>query len=318
VAPINVGVVSGGGYTPMSTSVSGTTASYIQTVGAGNMQHKVFAGPRQEGFFVDLERTFDLLNLAGAGNTNTLLGANVHSIAIEIPAVSMTKDGTAPSAAAQNEVIACWSTTSRRRTRTHQANGDHSDTGQYVQIARLGNPLVNEVVLPVSQKDIFNGSQPSGDIQFLSWVANPILPIYMEAILGVPNPIAYDDAAVDNAVVPQPARDDLILAFLTGHPAVGNLPGGFALFGAIPGEPGKTFNAFEALRVNLTTASGFPNGRAVGDDVVDTALSAMAGLLINGATVPDGVTSAGLHYLTDFPFLGDPWAGDSHPVGYHP
>jgi hypothetical protein len=317
VAPANVGVMSaaqGSEYNPMGSTPGSITTDNIESRGL----YRFFAGPRQEGFYVDLERTFDLLNLGGAGNTNTLLGANVHSIAIEVPVATMTKNGGIPSAAAQNQVIACWATTSRQRTRTFQANGDHTDAGPYVQISRLGNPLVNEAVIPVSLKDTFNGSQPSGDIQFLSYVTNPILPIYMDAILGVPNPVAYDDAAVPNAVVPQPARDDLVLAFLTGHPAVGNLPSGFALGGPIPGEAGKTFAAFEALRVNLTTASAFPNGRAVGDDVVDTALSAMAGLLINGATVPDGVSSAGLHYLTSFPWLGDPWAGDSHPVGYHP
>jgi hypothetical protein len=230
----------------------------------------------------------------------------------------MTKDGRVPSAAHQNEVIACWATTSRQRTRRLDESGAHDTSGPAVQVARLGNPLVNEAVIPVSLKDTFNGSQPSGDAQFLQYVTDPILPIYMDAILGVPNPVSHDEAAVPNAVVPQPARDDLVLAFLTGHPAVGNLPSGFVLGGPIPGEPGKTFAAFEALRVNLSTPSGFPNGRLVGDDVVDVALSAMAGLLISGATVPDGVDATGLHYLDDFPWLGDPWAGDSHPAGFHP
>ena len=80
---------------------------------------------------------------------------------------------------------------------------------------------------------------------------------------------------------------------------------------------GRRFGAYEALRMNLTTSSGFPNGRFVSDDVTDVALSAMAGLLINGTTVSDGVDATGLHYLDTFPWLGDPWAGDDHPAGYH-
>ena len=80
------------------------------------------------------------------------------------------------------------------------------------------------------------------------------------------------------------------------------------------------FAAFEALRLNMEApVSGFPNGRLVSDDVVDTALTVMAGGIFIDANivVPDGVSSAGLHYLDSFPFLGDPWSGDNHPEGGH-
>ncbi|MCB9686454.1 MAG: DUF4331 domain-containing protein [Alphaproteobacteria bacterium] len=315
VAPINVGVMSDGGYDPASTTVTALTSSYVQTVGAGNLTHKVFAGPRQEGFFVDLERTFDLLNLGGAGNTNTLLGKNVSSIAIQVHKSLLTKDYQNPSVVAQNNVIACWARTARPTTRTYDdVDGVPNDTGAYVHVARLGNPLVNEVVIPIGDKDLFNVSLPQDDAQFLGWVTDPILPIYMEAILGVPNPVSY------NAGLGIGGREDLVLAFLTGHPDLGTLPGGYALGGPIPGEPGKVFGAFEALRIDLANpVSSFPNGRKPQDDVVDTALSAMAGLLIpgNGAVVPDGVDATGLAFLDGFPFLGDPWAGDDHPAGFH-
>jgi len=308
-APTNVGVASDptGGYTPGATTPGSITSAHIQTAGA----YRVFAGPRQEGFYVDLERTFDLLNLAGADNANTLLGYNVHTIAIEVPISSLTKDGQAPDAQLQNEVIAAWSTTSRLRDRRLRSGQSDLAKGPWVQVARLGNPLVNEVVLPINDKDTFNGSHPADDAQFLDHVQFPILPVYMEAILGIPNPGTHDEG------LGLGGREDLILAFLTGHPALATQPGGYALGGAIPGEPGKVFGAFEALRVNLTTASGYPNGRLVGDDVVDVALSAMAGLLIDGSTASDGVDSTGLSYLTTFPFLGDPWAGDDHPNGTH-
>jgi hypothetical protein len=182
-----------------------------------------------------------------------------------------------------------------------------------VQVARLGNPLVNEVVIPTTDKDTFNGAHPRDDLQFLSYVQTSLLGTYMNAVLGTSCPTTYD------AGLGIGGREDLILAFLTGHPTLGTLSDGFSLGGAIPGEAGKTFGAFEALRVNLE-GDGFgqwPDGRNVEDDVVDTALSAVCGLLVNGASVPDGVDDTGLTYLTGFPFLGDPWAGDDHPTGGH-
>lgn len=314
VAPINVGVMSDGGYDPASTAVTALTSSFVKNVGAGNLAHKVFAGPRQDVFYVDLERTFDLLNLNNVDNTNTLLGKNVSTFAFQVHKSLLTKDMQTPSVAAQNNVIACWARTARPTTRTYDADGVPSDTGTYVHVSRLGNPLVNEVVIPIGDKDLFNASAPIDDAQFLGYVTDPILPIYMEAILGIPNPVSY------NAGLGIGGREDLVLTFLTGHPSLGTMPGGYALGGPIPGEPGKTFAAFEALRIDLANpVSSFPNGRKPQDDVVDTALSAMAGLLIpgNGTVVPDGVSSTGLTFLTSFPYLGDPWSGDDHPAGHH-
>ncbi len=316
VAPINVGTASTspGGYNPEGSAPGSITQTYIETKG----DYRFFAGPRQEGFYVDLERTFDLLNLAGddgTANQNTLLGYNVHSIAIEIPAVELTRDGAVPTETNQNRVIAAWTTTSRKAVTVRRGGGlgSSSDRGGWVQVARLGNPLVNEVVIPVQDKDRFSASHPSGDIQFLSYVQTSLLGAYMNAILGTACPSEHDEGLGIGG------REDLILAFLTGHPALGNMPDGYALGGEIPGEDGKTFGAFEALRLNLD-GSGFgawPNGRYVSDDVVDVALSAVCGYLIDGTFVPDGVDSTGLYYYDEFPFLGDPWAGDDHPSGGH-
>jgi hypothetical protein len=310
-APTHVGVLSDatGAYQPLSATPGSLTTTHTYDDGT----YRLFAGPRQDGFFVDLERTFDLLNLAGTDNQNTLLGYNVSTIAIEVPIAMLTKDGLPASSSAQNEIIGSWATTSRKTRRTLNTDGTADFSGGFTQVARLGSPLVNEVVLPVSQKDLFNAAHPRDDGQFLSYVTNPILPIYMEALLGIPNPMAHDEGLGFGG------REDLVLAFLTGHPATATQPGGFALGGAIPGEPGKVFAAYEALRLNLSVpTSGFPNGRTVQDDIVDTALSAMAGLLIDGSTATDGVDASGLHFLDGFPFLGDPWAGDAHPEGTHP
>lgn len=307
VPPVNVGVASDPSlaYTPESTTPGALTTAHIHTIG----DTRIFAGQRQEGFYVDLERTFDLLNL-GPDNLNTLLGKNVHSIAIEVPLASITKDGRAPDPSLGNEVIATWATTSRRRDRSYASDGSQSFAGPWVQIARLGSPLVNEVVIGIGDKDRFNAAHPSDDAQFLDYVLNPTLPVYMEAVLGIPQQPPFD------AGLGLGGREDLALAFLTGIPGL-TQPAGYSLGGPIPGEPGKTFGAFEALRVNLASPSGFPNGRLVGDDVTDVALSAMGGLLIDGTTVSDGVDASGLFYLDTFPFLGDPWAGDDHPAAFH-
>lgn len=314
VAPTNVGTMStpAGGYQPESSSAGSITTANVASAGS----YRFFAGPRQDGFYVDLEHTFDLLNLGGAdeGNINTLLGFNVHSFAIEVPVATLTRDGHAPSHANQNAVIAAWATTSRRAVTVRRSTGvDSAARGEWVQVSRLGNPLVNEVVLPIDEKDIFNASLPQDDLQFLSWVQNPLLVGYMNGILGTSCPTTYD------AGLGIGGREDLILAFLTGHPALGTMPDGYALGGAIPGEGSKTFGAFEALRLDLA-GDGFgawPNGRFPQDDVVDVALSAVCGYLIDGTFIPDGVDATGLSYLSAFPFLGDPWSGDDHPVGHH-
>ena len=314
VAPINVGTQSGyAGYAPESSVPGAITTANIESSGS----YRFFAGPRQEGFYVDLERTFDLLNLVGndgTSNTNTLLGYNVHTIAIEVPLDEVTKDGAAPSHSAENAVIATWATTSRRAVQVRRAGGaDPGYRGGWVQVGRLGNPLVNEAVIGVSMKDAFNGSHPSDDAQFLSYVTTSLLGTYMNVVLGTSCPSSDDEGLGIGG------REDLVLAFLTGHSALGTMPDSFSLGGAIPDESGKTFGAFEALRVNLA-GDGFgqwPDGRNVEDDVVDTALSAVCGLLVDGTVVSDGVDSSGLTYLDSFPFLGDPWAGDDHPAGYH-
>jgi len=311
-APINVGTQSGSaGYNPEGSTPGAITTANIESAG----DYRVFAGPRQDGFYVDLERTFDLLNLGAATpNQNTLLGYNVHSIAIEVPITELTKDGLAATSANENHVIATWATTSRRAVTVRRSTGvDTASRGGWVQVARLGNPLVNEVVLPVTQKDVFNAAHPRDDIQFLSYVQTSLLGTYMNVVLGTACPTEADLG------LGLGGREDLIVAFLTGYDALGTAPAGYALGGAIPGESGKVFGAFEALRLNLE-GSGYgqwPDGRNVEDDVVDTALSAVCGLLVDGTFIPDGVDSTGLHYLDSFPFLGDPWAGDDHPQGGH-
>jgi hypothetical protein len=316
VAPANVGErsVVAGGYYPEDSSPGTITASHTYTAGS----YRYFAGPRQEGFYVDLGHTFDLLGVGVGTNTNSLLGYNVHTIAIEVDADMLTRNGMAPSAANQNQVIAAWATTSRRAVTVRRPDGTTGQRGPWVQVGRLGNPLVNEAVIGLDDKNLFNATHPSMDASyFLSYVTEPTLPVYMNVVLGTYLPSEAEADLIPGVVdcgLDTGGREDLVLAFLTGFSGFGTMPEDYYFGGTIPGES-KTFWAFEAMRLNIAGegAGYWPDGRAVGDDVVDTALFALAGgvLGLSGA-VSDGVDSTGLHYLDTFPFLGDPWAGGTY------
>jgi hypothetical protein len=248
---------------------------------------RVFAGQTDDPFFLDL-RIFDLLyggNLSEAG-TDSLAGFNVHSIAIQVPKNSLK---------AGSPIIGVWSTASRPATTTRAA-GTESSTGNFVQVSRLGMPLVNEVVIPVGQKDKWNGSIPSADGQFLSYVTDPEVPKLLQLVYGIQAPAT--------------PRNDLVQVFLTGVPGL-NQPAGV--------KPA------EMLRLNtdiLPTASparlgvlagdiqGFPNGRRLTDDVVDITLQAAAGVLGGVKTsLGDGVDRNDVAFRTTFPYLAFPHSG---------
>jgi hypothetical protein len=228
----------------------------------------------------------------------------VHSVAIEVPISALTRTGARPASTADpNATIGVWSTASRMSTTTRGGSGQmHS--GDWVQVSRLGNPLVNEVVLPLALKDAFNGLEPTGDAAALTFVTNPLLPPLMQALFGVQTP-------------PTP-RTDLVTIFLTGISGLNQI--------------GTSPRASEMLRLNTAVPpssrphrlgvlagdpAGFPNGRRVGDDVVDIALQAMAGatpLTPQFQRAPnnqlgDGVDQNDKEYLSGFPFLTVPHAG---------
>ena len=270
---------------------------------------RVFAGPRDEGFYVDLGATFDLLQerslVPGRGGPiDSLAGFNVHSLALEIPIAQLTRTGARPGGQNDpNATVGVWSTASRPAVTTRTPGGQ-INTGGFVQVSRLGNPLVNEVVIPLSTKDAFNSLEPTGDGAALGFVTNPILPPLLTALFGVQTP-------------PTP-RNDLVTIFLTGIPGLNQI--------------GTNPRPSEMLRLNTAIPSsrnphrlgvlagdfaGFPNGRRVGDDVVDIALQAMAGatpLTPNFVRPPnnrigDGVERNDVEYMAEFPFLALPHAG---------
>ena len=257
----------------------------------------VFAGQTDDPFFADL-RVFDLLyggDLSEAGS-DSLAGFNVHSIVLRVPKSSLR---------ASNPIIGVWATASRQATTTRTAGGETS-TGAFVQVSRLGMPLVNEVVIPVGQKDKWNGSVPTGDGQFLTYVTNPEVPKLLEAVYGLRAPAT--------------PRNDLVQVFLTGVPGLNQPPG---------------VNPSEMLRLNTDIlpvanparlgvlsgdVAGYPNGRRLTDDVLDITLQAAVGILGGVKTsLGDGVNVNDVQFRSSFPYLaqphsgGNPWALNPNP-----
>jgi len=296
----------------------------------------VFAGQRAEGFYVDLGAIFDLGDLrpfenlhaqfglnvfsgpaAGVNATNHL---NVHSIAIQVPISAVTISG--------HPTIGVWTTASRQRVTLWDADqGENVNAGPFRQVSRLGNPLFNEVIVPLGRKDLWNSLPPDDDKQFAGYVTQPGLAALLPALYpGVfPNLAALVSSAKPRA--------DLEAILLTGIPS-GLIPGFTNLTGtvladmlrlntSIPATPVSKQSIYGLLGGDL---AGFPNGRRVTDDVVAIELRAVAGVtypLVDKSFTPDaaaskltdGLTPADVSspYLGTFPYLGVPYSGFDNP-----
>ncbi|MBS1493678.1 MAG: DUF4331 family protein [Bacteroidetes bacterium] len=282
---------------------------------------KVFAGPTDDAFFVDLGATFDLLKIRpnapgnGGGGKDALAGYNVHSIVIQVPKSEVTRNGSPnPSASDSNAIVGVWSTTSRKTTTVINSDGTRIGTGLDVQVSRLGMPLVNEVVIPLGKKDLWNASKPVSDAQFLNYVTNPEL----AGIINTLYPVTDD--------IPTSGRNDLVAVFLTGVSGLNQ-------------RPQDTRTPSEQLRINLGIApvpfanenrlgviagdnAGFPNGRRLKDDVVDIALRVVGGVLLGppystgiNAQLGDGVQRNDKDFATTFPYLAAPHQGYTNTHG---
>lgn len=240
---------------------------------------KVFAGTRDEYFYIDLG-VFDALNLRSigvSGGIDTTKSYNVSTIAIEVPIQELTRTGSVPaSPTAPDAVIGVWATASRASTRVLLQNTTQESRGNLRQVSRLGNPLVNEVVIPLGLKDAFNSIPPSVDGN---------IPRVVQAIQDPE--IARLLAAVYGIAIPPPPRNDLVQIFATGipvNPVTGPNYTTFLSDGvpheylrlnvAIPPTPIDNQNRLGLLGGDV---AGFPNGRRVFDDVTDIALRAVAG-----------------------------------------
>ncbi len=281
VPPVNVG-------TPSTPSFGGHFTG-IQGLRVPGGTGRVVAGQFDDPFFLDL-RVFNLLygaDLSQVG-TDTLAGFNVHATVIQLPTTFLT--GAEP-------VIGVWSSADRRAM-TVRSPGGESASGEWVQVSRLGMPLVNEVVIPVGKKDIWNGSEPSGDGQFLDHVVAPELARLLEAVYGIP-------------AAPTP-RQDLISVFLTGleglnQPTAVTPSEQLRLNTSIP--PSGVGHRLGVLGGDL---AGFPNGRRLADDVLDIEVRVVAGQLVgNPNELGDGVDANDRAFGEHFPYLALPHAGST-------
>ncbi|MFJ4692636.1 DUF4331 domain-containing protein [Streptomyces sp. NPDC088766] len=274
VAPSNVGKASMPDYAKLRKQAVYKLSNGSQT----------FAGQADDPFFLDL-RVFDLLyggNLSEVGN-DTLKGYNVNSIALQVPTDLITESE-------HQSIVGIWSTTQRRNAQ-----------GYYAQVSRLGNPLVNEVVNPIKDKDRFNASEPKDDGQFLKNVTNPELPKLIEAIYKIK--------------APAEPRNDLVDVFLKGVKGLNQPP---------------YVTPSEQLRLNTSikpTASpkrlgvldgdnaGFPNGRRLTDDVIDAALQVVEGELLGAKNdLGDAVDKNDKHFEKAFPYVALPTEGSRGPL----
>jgi hypothetical protein len=321
-----------------------------QTLPPGSNNIKLFTGQRDDPFFVDLQ-VFDLLTLRGqappigytqGGNVplDSLKGFNVHSIAIQIP-ISRLSGANSLIGNNPNPVIGVWATSGRPSMRVLAAGGGVTHSGPAIQVSRLGMPLVNEVVMPLALKDVFNGLAPEQDLGVYTLLQNrvedPELGRLLCALYGVPLPRdTGGDCDTDfTAGTPSTGRSDIFDIFLQGmvtaapftiNTAGGpvQLPAGYNVnrpAGVVPAEMLRLNTAIAGSTCSPTPsrlgilggdACGFPNGRRLADDVTDIELLAVGGaawsvLVDNSFTFNSALASALTDRVNqnDLPFAND-------------
>jgi hypothetical protein len=295
---------------------------------------KVFAGQRLDPFYIDLGAIFDLGDLRPFQNLHLIPSAagpavdtqatkSVHTIAIQVPKSELTSDGSSPTNAADTRAtIGVWCTASRQKMRMMGGTPAASaQLGPWTQVSRLGHPLINEVIIPMGDKDYWNATAPKEDAQFLKYVQHPelagLLPVLYPKVF--PNLAAY-----------KKERADLAAILMTGIP-FGVVPGFQNFTGKTPADmlrlnlgiaPAKQPNALGVVGGDL---AGYPNGRRVTDDVFTIELRAIAGVtipLVDKSFTPDGaaskvsdnLTPGKDRYLASFPYVGVPLSGFSTPA----
>jgi hypothetical protein len=274
VVPSNVGAASMPNYANLRDEG-------ITTTGANSF----FAGQADDPFFADL-RVFNLLyggDLSETGD-DTLQGFSVNAFAMQVPKTKLAKNSDANA----NPIVGIWSTASRR-----------APGGTWVQVSRLGNPLVNEVVIPTGKKDAWNASKPSDDGQFLPYVTDPELAHLIDSVYGIPAPAT--------------PRNDLVSVFLTGVDGLNQPPH------VVPSEQLRLNMSIDPCTSSCSTLgviggdnAGFPNGRRLTDDVIDASIQVVEGVLVGQDTgLGDGVDTNDETFGSSFPYLALPESGSN-------
>jgi hypothetical protein len=306
-------VVGSGLLTPPDNIGPRSTANYHALAAAGvhdlNDGSKVFAGQRDDGFFGDVGAIFDLVAIrngtgASGGGKDFFAGYAVHSIALQVPLSQLDNGG--------NHVVGLWSTTDRLVTKVTLAKWRGrkflKKTPEWQQVSRLGNPLINEVLIPTELKDKWNATTPDKDKQFEQYYSSPVLAKLLNQLYPQFGPFQETN------------RSDLVAVLLTGLK-----------------EPNLNYTGptdADELRLNLAIAptaavghgnrlgvlggdlAGWPNGRRLEDDVIDIAERAVGGALI-GHSLPlgDGVDANDVPYMSSFPYQADPFSGFDNTKG---
>jgi hypothetical protein len=266
---------------------------------------KVFAGQRDDGFFGDIGSIFDLVAIregtgATGGGKDFFAGYAVHSIALQVPLSQLDNGG--------NHVVGVWAASERPKITVAAKRLRAKQETKWVQVSRLGNPLINEVLIPTELKDKWNASTPDKDKQFEQYYSSPILAKLLNQLYPQFGPFQETN------------RTDLVSVLLTGLK-----------------QPNLNFTGdtqADELRLNLGIAptaavgqgnrlgvlggdlAGWPNGRRLEDDVIDIAERAVGGALI-GHSLPlgDGVDANDVPYMTTFPYEADPFSGFDNTKG---
>lgn len=294
---------------------------------SGNNEGRVFVGQRKESFAVNLGEVFDLVNIANPlgdpdAEPNILEDKNITSFILEVPIGCLTRNANSP-------VIGGWTTAALRRNRTLKNNptfeAPTNEAGQYVQVSRLGMPLVNEIVIGLKDKNLFNAASPRGDAALATYVTNPTLPELLEILFGAAGVRAPNNFP----------RTDLVAAFATGVEGLNFLSDG------APHEMQRLNTSIaptaaaaqKRLGVLEGDNAGFPNGRRPGDDVVDIELRvamgvlchAFPGVFCNPADAPsgtlpftDGTLQDASQFDAVFPYLRAPLPGSPNGANGEP
>jgi len=311
-------VVGSGLLTPPDNIGPRTTPNYHTLALAGihdlSDGSKVFAGQRDDPFFGDIGAAFDLVAIrngtgATGGGKDFFAGYGVHAIELQVP-LSQLDNGS-------NHVVGIWAASERpvvkvdpvkRRGRKFRGRKLLQKEIQWRQVSRLGNPLINELLIPTQLKDKWNASTPDKDKQFEQFYSSPILAKLLNQLYPQFGPFQETN------------RTDLVSVLLTGLK-----------------QPNLNFTGetpADELRLNLTIAptapvgkgnrlgviggdlAGWPNGRRLEDDVIDIAERAVGGVLI-GHSLPlgDGVDANDVPYLSSFPYEADPFSGFQNTKG---
>jgi hypothetical protein len=300
-------------------------AAAIRTLPGGI---KVFAGQRDDPFYVDLGSVFDLAGLrpfnpfhliplpVDAGR-DAVANYNTHSIAIQVPIAQLVQNA--------NTTIGIYASASRQEVRILRKDGSNDNNGQFIQVSRLGEPLINEVVIPLGKKDMWNRTDPEDDAQFETFYLNPEVSRLENALYGTP-PQGHTGGAL--AAIDATGRTDLVSILLTGVQGLnftGNKRADLLRLNTKI-APTAAAGAGNRLGVLAGDLAGFPNGRRLEDDIVDIDLRAFAqgyGAILNGLLglpnkspnnlLGDGVDKNDVPFSIHFPYVASPHQGYQVP-----